>query len=405
MLTKIETKNYRNLDLEEGVSLGALNIFIGPNGSGKSNLTKALRFLQEGLIDSPDQRRGVSSFESAIAEFGFEKVLDASVKMPATMKLKLAFDLINNLEHVLEVELDVKKETSVDLMTEQYYAAPKSDPEHSKQFFYQSHVSSGVASYLDDEGETRSLKGLSANEFAIKEIAKKIGVKNWAELIFSEMRDWGFYESARMNLEWIRHVTPERGSTDHRLAPSGANLIPVINELFQNDIDFEERMLAAMRELFPQTRRLRIGDVGRTSLSLEWWVNDIDTPFYLDQMSDGTVRMLCWATVLLSPKKHKLIIIDEPEAGVHPAWLRVLAGWIAEAARETQVIISTHSPDLLDFFTDDLNSVLVFTESSKRNHYSISTIDRARIDEQLKEGWQLGDLYRVGEPAVGGWPW
>jgi len=208
-----------------------------------------------------------------------------------------------------------------------------------------------------------------------------------------------------MNIETIRHPRTEIGVIDQTLNPSGENLISVLSNLFRDHIDFEERILDAMRYLFPKTRRLRIVAEGRT-LAIQWFVNDTDTPFYIDQMSTGTIRMLCWATVLLSPKKHRLIVIEEPENDIHPAWLQILAGWIRIASRESQVIVSTHSSDLLDYFTDDAESVQVFKRSPKNPKYSIvERLDSNALSSRLDEGWQLGDLYRVHDPSVGGWPW
>ena len=121
-------------------------------------------------------------------------------------------------------------------------------------------------------------------------------------------------------------------------------------------------------------------------------------------MSDGTVRMLCWAIILNSPHLPSLIVIDEPELGIHVKWLSYLAEWIKNAATRTQIIICTHSPDLLDKFTDRLENVHVFEASNQeQNLFHVKTLSRDRLQDRLDEGWELGDLYRVGDPEVGGW--
>jgi predicted ATPase len=99
-----------------------------------------------------------------------------------------------------------------------------------------------------------------------------------------------------------------------------------------------------------------------------------------------------------------LLVIDEPELGLHVSWMPILAEWIKQASRKTQIIITTHSPDLLDHFTDCLENVYCFYSEDK-THFSMKTLSQAMLDEKLKEGWELGDLYRVGDPTVGGWPW
>jgi len=118
------------------------------------------------------------------------------------------------------------------------------------------------------------------------------------------------------------------------------------------------------------------------------------------------VRMLSWAIALLSPEPATLLVIEEPEIGIHVAGMPALANWIKSAAKSTQVIVSTHSPDLLDQFTDQTSNVLVFKQSTKRkNRFSIERLENKMIAAQFEKGWKLGDLYRVGDPSVGGWPW
>ena len=176
------------------------------------------------------------------------------------------------------------------------------------------------------------------------------------------------------------------------------------HNLIQQDIDFEDSINQAMKSILPKTRRLRPIRSGRLSLTVEWYFEDTKEPFYLSEMSDGTVRMLCWATILHSPLLPSLLVIDEPELGLHVSWMPILAEWIKQASRKTQIIITTHSPDLLDHFTDCLENVYCFYSEDK-THFSMKTLSQEMLDEKLKEGWELGDLYRVGDPTVGGWPW
>jgi len=75
-----------------------------------------------------------------------------------------------------------------------------------------------------------------------------------------------------------------------------------------------------------------------------------------------------------------------------------------DAAQKKQIIVTTYSPDLLDHFTDCLENVLCFA-SENRTHFSIKPLSKPMLESKLEEGWQLGDLYRVGDPSIGGWPW
>jgi predicted ATPase len=75
-----------------------------------------------------------------------------------------------------------------------------------------------------------------------------------------------------------------------------------------------------------------------------------------------------------------------------------------DADTRRQVIVCTHSPDLLDNFTDCPENVLCFSAVDK-THFSAAPLSKSKLADKLQEGWKLGDLYRVGDPSIGGWPW
>ncbi|MCB0097785.1 MAG: AAA family ATPase, partial [Caldilineaceae bacterium] len=227
--------------------------------------------------------------------------------------------------------------------------------------------------------------------------------------LIETIRGWRFYNANNMNLGEIRRSEPQLGPQDEFISSTGENLALVFHNLVQSDFEFEEQINQLVTDILPETRRIRAATSGRLRLTIEWYVEGIDNQFFLDQMSDGTVRMLCWAIILNSPRLPSLIVIDEPELGIHVSWLPKLAAWIKNAARKTQVIVSTHSPDLLDHFTDQLDTdgnILVFElDTENHQHFNVNKLTKDTVIEWLEEGWQLGDLYRVGDPSVGGWPW
>jgi predicted ATPase len=207
-----------------------------------------------------------------------------------------------------------------------------------------------------------------------------------------------------MNLKEIRESEPKIGPTDEFISPSGQNLAIVFDNLHQRNIDFEEKINTRMKSVLPMTKKIRVVRSGRLRLSMEWHVEDATEPFYLNDMSDGSVRMLSWAVILNSPALPSLLVIDEPELGLHPAWMGTLAEWIKTASERTQVIVSTHSPDLLDHFSGRVSDVVCFRFDGK-NHFTPKRLTFDTLKPKIDEGWELGDLYRVGDPDVGGWPW
>jgi predicted ATPase len=422
MIEKLTLQNYRNLHTGTGLTFDPLTIFVGPNGSGKTNLIRVLRFLQDAWINAEDDRRGVSRFESAIARWGSGRILDKSVDTPSVVSVDAHFCLEHGYRHGFGLDLDIKNENTVSVRHETMRRWPDTGNQDEAFKYYDADIVAKhivVSRYRDDMPGRRSklhrIEALPANELAVHNLQKWLEEnsdeptkdtpffegKRWIEDYVSK---WAFYDASQMNIDAIRKASPEIGLGDRTLAPSGTNLALVIFNLFR-DLDLEDKIKQAMTELFPQTRSLRTNIVGRVSLTLEWHLLGISKPLFLDEMSEGTIRMLCWAAILFSPEIPRLLVLDEPEASLHPAWLRILAGWIRDAARRTQIIVSTHSSDLLDYFTDEIASVRVFDQDPDNPIYShIRTVTRAAIADKLSEGWRLGDLYRVGDPQVGGWP-
>ncbi len=411
-LSKLTTQNYKNLALDGGLELQSLNLFIGPNGSGKSNLLNVLRFLKDATTPPADKSRGVTGFEDAVSRLGGPRILDATVDAPAKVDFAYSFDAPENCNLFLTLAV---RGNYVNLSGEKLTA----DTEAIVDYYRRADDKVSVTStFIATQFSPRQPIALqyAANDLALMQIPalleggdvppEDIPVYKKRRQLLDTLSQWRFYNANDMNLDAIRHSEPKLGPGDRFVSTSGENLSLVLHNLTQESLDFEERIDNAMRAILPTTRRVRAVVPGRTTVTTEWHFADVPTPFYLDEMSDGTVRMLCWAIILHSPRLPSLLVIEEPEIGLHVAWLRVLAEWIKAASRKTQVIISTHSPDLLDSFTDRVESVYVFNSAEGHPaHFAVKPLAPERVASWVEEGWQLGDLYRVGDPSVGGWPW
>lgn len=433
-VSKLVGSNYKNLSLDGGIDLGALNILIGPNGSGKSNVIALLQFLQECLTgEGTDEQRGRTNFEDAVFRLGGDRILDGTLNPPANVGLEYRLPISTD-ETIFRLELLVQSAHRQVIISREYLGNDRGQPEPF--FFYNAHNEKsggsgyGVVSVYDEpQGPSWGMKNRSShfervqdvpvNELALSAMPRLLeNSENSPEAtplyglrgrIIGTTGAWRFYNANDMNLERIRLSEPKLGQSDFYLSPSGENLALVLYNLVQENFEFEESLNEMIKDILPKTRRLRAVTSGRLSLTVEWYVEGCTEPFFLSEMSDGTVRMLCWAVILHSPKLPSLIVIDEPEVGIHPAWMRILAEWIKRAARGTQIIVSTHSPDLLDYFTDQLDNggfIYAFQPDSENlSHFTPSRLAHDSVSSWLEEGWQLGDLYRVGNPAVGGWPW
>jgi predicted ATPase len=416
LLRFLITNNYKNLSLDKIVELQNLNIFIGANNSGKSNFINCLKFLKDSLTKTPEKNRGVSSFEDAIAQIGGHRILDITVKSPAQVRLAYCFNFPQNQDStILDLKFLVNQQKlKVSIAQESLYTGLKLDNVNSIPDFYYykfHHKESGkgeiaISNQEDSNEEKLTQKFQRINDIPIN----SLGLSLIPELLESSLvntpvyqirRDlieciynWQFYNANNMDVHKIRIAEPKIGGRDIYLSASGENLALVLENLIQEDIDFEDSINRALKAILPKTRRFRPLRSGRLSLNLEWYFENIKEPLYLDELSDVTVRMLCWATILHSPILPSLLVIDEPELGLHISWMPILAEWIKSAARKTQVIITTHSPDLLDHFTDCLENVFCFYSEDKM-HFSMKTLSREMLSPKLAEGWELGDLYRT----------
>lgn len=423
-ISKVSAQRYKNLDLEQGLKLSEdLNIFIGSNGSGKSNFLALLKFLTDSISgDFVPEKSGATNYIKAVADLGGSRMLNAAFTPPEKVNLTFNFlteddfDFENQeLSLWLSILCSDKKFPQIN---EEYLSDSVSQPE--PLYFYKFRQSSEIGNILTDiTGDSSQSKYTKIIEIPNDEIGLSIipklleTIKNSSDIeriylirrqIINLVSDWRFYSSNNMSLKAIRNAEPEIGSPQQYLNPDCENLALVLDNLIQESIDFEERINVIMRDVVPKTKRIRSIRTGRTRIGIEWHLDNINRPLYLDEMSDGTVRMLCWAIILNSPHLPSLIVIDEPEVGLHVQWLSYLAEWIKNAATKTQIIICTHSPDLLDKFTDRLENVHVFEASNQeQNLFNVKTLSRKRLQSRLDEGWELGDLYRVGEPEIGGW--
>jgi predicted ATPase len=114
-------------------------------------------------------------------------------------------------------------------------------------------------------------------------------------------------------------------------------------------------------------------------------------------LSDGTLRFLLLLTILATPDPPPLIAIDEPESGLHPSMLPIIAEFAAEAATRTQVVLSTHSPQMLDAFGDALPATTVFNWAE--DHTELKTVTGEELKKWVAD-YSLGRFIFSGEAAA-----
>jgi predicted ATPase len=137
----------------------------------------------------------------------------------------------------------------------------------------------------------------------------------------------------------------------------------------------------------------------KEKIQLEWTEQGQDEPFSASALSDGTLRFICLATVLLQPEEFmpKAVLIDEPELGLHPFAISVLAGLIKSAAQSHQLIVSTQSVELVNEF--DVDDLIVVDKRGGSSTFKRP--DGDTLAEWLKD-YSLGELWKKN--LLGGRP-
>ncbi len=133
----------------------------------------------------------------------------------------------------------------------------------------------------------------------------------------------------------------------------GEDLVTCLYWMREADPDRFETIEDTLRVAFPAFERLNFPPVASGLLALTWKEKGLKHPFYLHQLSEGTLRFLWLVTLLYSPGLTEATLLDEPEVSLHPELLAVLAGCLRDASHRTQLIVATHADRLVRFLTPD----------------------------------------------------
>ena len=128
------------------------------------------------------------------------------------------------------------------------------------------------------------------------------------------------------------------------------------------------------------------------TIALAWRETDFSQPLYLHQLSEGTLRFLCLATLLQSPGLTALTLLDEPEVSLHPELLGLLADLLREASNRTQLIVATHSDRLIRFLQPD---EILIMDSTDDGMTTLKWANQLDLEKWLKD-YSLDELWSNG---------
>jgi predicted ATPase len=367
--------SFRDAELE----LRGLNVLIGPNASGKSNLLAAI-----GLLKAAPE-----NLEAAVQRGGGLRQWICRSRMPTgAAEIQARLDLGRDQGHLLySLSLD-------DVDSRPYLSEDLQSVATGEEFFKRAGERATIHRALSKSDVVPARVEVATSVFATfrdpvdRTPITRTGQALSAIEIFREFNT-GPSSTARNGVAV--------GSPKF-LLDGGANLALVLQEL-----DFRVT-LARLNEYLTrfwqdaEAVRIRIdGGIVQTYVK----ERGIEEPIPAIRLSDGTLKFLCLMAILLHPVPPALICIEEPELGLHPDALAIIADALREAAGKSQLIVTTHSEALVNALSDEPESVVV-CERGADGGTEFQRLNASALAEWMAE-YRLGELWRKGE--IGGNRW
>ena len=374
-ITRVILKNYKSI-VSCDVELQPLTILVGPNGSGKSNFLDALAFVKEALT---------VGLEQAIRNRGnVERILSAA-RAPGddSFYIEVQFQIaqIDSGFYSFGVGQMPDGDLSVVLETAEFDGAMVTGGHAYPQEreVWTSHSMLGSDPDRDSQRQNRLL--LARDD--------KSGRLRPAYDLLTSM---AFYNPLPDGMRDLK-----RRDLSPHLLPDGSNVATMLRRMQAADPDLVWGIEQYMKRVLPGLEAITTVDLaGRDLLQLSVTSSYPDSPhvFDADQLSDGTLRALA---ILVALFQHRLggksatslVGIEEPENNIHPAAARILLAAMQDSAYDTQVLVTTHSADMLHMGNVEMSSVLVV--SAEDGVTKIGPIDA------VSQSIVRDNLYTVGE--------
>ncbi|HCF57343.1 MAG TPA: chromosome segregation protein SMC [Myxococcales bacterium] len=371
------------------IDLLPLNVLIGPNASGKSNLIEAVELL----------RSTPTGFASAIRDGGGvrEWLWKGDSAKTATLDARLCRGgEKSELRYRLEFTAAGDRVEVTDEALEE--ADKHISSAKDVYFYYRFQKGHPVLNVASDDG-TRVERKLQrdslvpdASVLSQRKEPDLYPELAWAATSFLRIqtfREWSFGRYAA-----VRQPQPATAPTDV-LAPDASNLGLILNQIEHSNQ--AKKFHDLLKRFLPRFERVSTLTQGGT-IQFFLHEDDLKTPVPATRLSDGTIRFLAMSAILLHPSPPPLVCIEEPELGLHPDALSIVADLLVDASKRTQLIVTTHSDALLSYLSLQPESVLVC------ENIGGTQVRRLKADdlESWLEKYRLGEVWRMG--AIGGNP-
>ncbi|MCL5105376.1 MAG: AAA family ATPase [Armatimonadetes bacterium] len=385
MIKKIHLQNLLSFEDME-LDLRNLNVLIGPNGSGKSNLIEALSLLQALPTDIGEPIRrggGIDAWLRKNSTSTDYLTIDVDVDGTIGPHPRPVYHYHLCLRGI-SARPSIAEEALITALVDQFRL------ENAKGQLAR------FSAYAGDHAvwDVTDIDMIVTNQSALKELRDP---KTYA--IARNVSD--LFDSVRLFRVWsagtraVRDFQPADQPVDF-LEEDFTNLALVLQNTFINS-RAEKVLNEEFSRFFERFERFGVSIFGNQVL-LNMHEKDVNEPIPATRWSDGMIRYLSLLAILCHPSPPPLICIDEPDIGLHPDIMPDLARLIKSASEKTQIIITTHSKDLVDEFSDDPECVVVcerdFDGATKMQRLSSESL------AEWLERYTLGQLWEKGE--IGG---
>jgi len=361
-------KSIRNMDLE----LRPLNILIGANGSGKSNFISLFRLIKSLSEGRFQMYSAINGKAETLMYYGRKN----------TYKIIITLLLGDN---IIDIELI---------------------PTIDNNFVLSERLLSSVKAHVGDIFDLRSGKSIDLIGGITGGLTQKSGDKE--SILSLIQKDDPLYPELNplLNLAYYHfHDTGESSGIkahcnikdNSYLRADGSNLAAFLYYLRNNSPDEFRQITEAIRLAAPYFDKfdLKPDRDNPSYITLEWLEKDSDKYFNASMLSDGTLRFICLATALLQPteKLPPIILIDEPELGLHPFAINLLAEMLTGASQHSQIIVSTQSVTLIDEFLPE--DIIVVERHKKESLFKRLSTEELSIwlnDYSIGELWEKNIL-------------
>ena len=340
-MDRIEIKGYKSFK-DLALDLLPINILIGSNGSGKSNFLSFFEFLNR-------------LYEQKLTEYvalngGIDKYFFQGSKITDTIEATIYFKC-NSYSFELQ----------------------------EGDNYYQSY--SDIALF-GNEANIKSYSGLSRGEYIRKYL--------------SEIKKYHFHDTGKSSpFTKESHIVNDT----YFLYEKGGNLAAFLYGIREKEPIVYKRIIRVIQSIAPYFSDFYFNVSAAETVRLQWTDKFSSTIYGPTDLSDGTIRFIALATLFLQPVPPKVIIIDEPELGLHPLAIQTLAGMIkSAAAKGTQVIIATQSADLItNFDAEDVITVNQINGVSVMRRHSSEELNAWLDDYTLGDLWKQ-NILKGGQP-------